>query len=60
MDAKKYEKLLAMVMEKLDQIEIEKNWLKIENERLRKEINKLERKEDVKQVVNELKGKIGG
>ena len=40
MDTKHYEKLLAMVMEKLDQTEIEKNWLKIENKQLKEQINK--------------------
>ena len=39
MDTKHYEKLLAMVMDKLHQTEIEKDWLKIENERL-KELTK--------------------
>ena len=40
MDTKHYEKLLAMVMDKLHQTEIEKDWLKIENERLKGQINK--------------------
>ena len=40
MDTKHYEKLLALVMEKLNQTEIEKDWLKIENERLKEQLNK--------------------
>lgn len=40
MDTKHYEKLLAMVMDKLNQTQIEKDWLKIENERLKEQINK--------------------
>ena len=40
MDIKHYEKLLALVMERLNQTEIEKDWLKIENERLKEQINK--------------------
>ena len=40
MDSKYYERLLALVMEKLDQIETEKNWLKYENKQLKDSINK--------------------
>lgn len=38
MDTKKYERLLSIVMERLEQVEIEKNWLALENKQL-KELN---------------------
>lgn len=38
MDTKHYERLLSMVMEKLEQKEIEYNWLKYENQQLKERL----------------------
>ena len=48
MDTKHYERLLALVMEKLEQTELEKTWLKHENAQLKDQIDKLKHKESVK------------
>lgn len=37
MDTKHYERLLALIMDKLEQVEIEKTWLKHENSRLKEQ-----------------------
>ncbi len=58
MDTKHYERLLALVMEKLEQTELEKTWLKHENAQLKDQIDKLKHKESVKEVLGELKNKM--
>lgn len=58
MDTKHYERLLALVMEKLDQTEIEKNWLKHENQQLKDQIDKLKHKNNVKEILSEVKNKM--
>lgn len=39
MKTNQYERLLALAMEKLEQIETENSWLKFENQRLKEQIN---------------------
>lgn len=58
MNTKQYERLLSIVMEKLEQSETEKNWLKYENNQLKDKVEKLTHKEDVKQVMSKIKSQI--
>lgn len=58
MDTKKYERLLTIVMTELEHAEIEKRWLKHENKRLKDELEEIKQKQDVKEVMKEIKSKM--
>ena len=58
MNTKQYERLLGIVIEKLEQAEIEKNWLKHENQQLKEQVDRLTQKEDVKEVMSKIKSKM--
>ena len=39
MDTKHYDMLLAIVMDKLEKLEVDNNWLKYENQQLKEQLN---------------------
>lgn len=58
MNEKELNKLLKITLDKLEQSETEITLLKYDKEHLQREIEKLKKKEDVKQVMKEVKSKM--
>jgi len=46
MNTKHYEKLLSMAMEKVEQLEVEKTWLKYENKQLKEQVERFDNNEN--------------